>query len=192
MLSEQDLKPADILLSTGAASVSAAIRFGTGSRFSHASLYVGDGEIIEAIGEGVVRQSLDRAMRDDTFVCVYRRIRMSDAQAGQVIRYASMQIGKPYDQSGAIGAGVTSGRGILLSVFAGVILPTVAGIGTGMALAADLMNRWDPERSFFCSELVALAFDKAGVSLGRGAASSTPEDVASAHVLNLIGTLKGE
>lgn len=192
MLSEQDLKPADILLSTGTASVSAAIRFGTGSRFSHASLYVGNGEIIEAIGEGVVRQSLIRAMRDDTLVCVYRRIGMSEGQAGQVIRYASMQIGKSYDQSGAIGAGVTSGRGFLLSVFAGAILPTVAGIGTGMAVAADLMNRWDPERSFFCSELVALAFDNAGVSLGRGAASSTPEDVASAHVLNLIGTLKGE
>lgn len=191
MLTESDLRPADILLSTGDASVSGAIRFGTGSRFSHASLYSGNGEIIEAIGEGVVRQSLDRAMRDDTLVCVYRRIRMSDAQAQQVLRYASSQVGKPYDEAGAIGAGVTSGRGIMLSVFAGVLMP-ITRVGTVIAIGADLINRWNPERSFFCSELVALAFENAGVPLGSGAASTTPQDVASAHVLNFVGTLKGE
>lgn len=204
MLTESDLKPADILLSTGDAKVSAAIRIGTGSRYSHASLYAGNGEIIEAIGEGVVRQSLGRAMRDDTLVCVYRRMRMSDAQAQQVLRYASSQIGKAYDETGAIGAGVTSGRGaLMLTVFAGsmmrVPVPIVgaaAALGTaaftGFALGADLMNRWNPERSFFCSELVALAFEKANVPLGSGAASTTPQDVASAHVLNFIGTLKGD
>ena len=85
MLTENDLRPADILLSTGDATVSAVIRAGTGSRFSHASIYVGGGEIIEAIDPGVVRQSLARAMSDDTLVCVYRRLRMSDAQAQQVI-----------------------------------------------------------------------------------------------------------
>lgn len=202
MLTESDLKPADILLSTGNAKVSSVIRFGTGSRYSHASLYAGNGEIIEAIGEGVLRQSLTRAMRDDTLVCAYRRVRMSDAQAQQVIRYAASQVGKPYDEAGAIGAGVTSGRGgMMLTVFAGSMMrvPVVgpaAAVGTaafaGFALGADLMNRWNPERSFFCSELVALAFENAGVPLGSGAASTTPEDVASAHVLNFIGTLKGE
>ncbi len=191
MLTVNDLRPADILLSTGDAAASSAIRFGTGSRFSHAALYAGNGEIIEAIGEGVVRQSLARAMRDDTLVCVYWRIGMSDAQAGQAIRYATVQIGKPYDELGAVGAGVTSGRGFVLSVFAGAINP-IAALGVNVAIAADVINRLNPERTFFCSELVALAFEKAGVPLGRGAASTTPQDVASAHVLNLIGTLKGE
>jgi cell wall-associated NlpC family hydrolase len=191
MLTEKDLRLADILLSTGDAKVSSVIRHGTGSRFSHTALYAGNGEIIEAIGEGVVRQSLTRAMRDDTLVCAYRRLRMSDAQAGQVIRYATMQIGKSYDELGAVGAGVTSGRGFVLSVFAGAILP-IAALGASVALAGDLINRLNPDRTFYCSELVALAFEKAGVPLGSGAASTTPEDVASAHVLNLIGTLKGE
>lgn len=191
MLSQSDLRPGDILLSTGSATVSGVIRAGTGSRFSHAALYVGNGEIIEAIGEGVVRQSLDRAMRDDTLVCVYRRIQMSDAQAQQVIRYASAQVGKPYDEAGAAGAGVTSGRGAVISVFAGALMPVVGSAGVAYALGADLMNRWNPERSFFCSELVALAFDRANVPLGSGAASTTPADISSAHVLNFIGNLKG-
>ena len=190
MITQRDLRPADILLSTSGATVSRVIRFGTGSRFSHAAVYVGDGEIIEAIGEGVVRQSLSRAMQDDTLVCAYRRIRMSDAQAQQVIRYASAQVGKPYDEAGAAGAGVTSGRGLLLSVFAGWLVP-ISGLAVVSALGADAINRLNPERRFFCSELVALAFKEASVPLGRGAASSTPADISSAHVLNFVGDLKG-
>jgi hypothetical protein len=77
----------------------------------------------------------------------------------------------------------------LLSVFAGAVLPLTL-LATGAALAADAINRINPEGSFFCSELVALAFEDAGASLGSGAASTTPGDLQSAHVLNLIGNLK--
>lgn len=182
-----ELRPADILLSTGDAAVSAVIRVGTASRFSHSALYAGNSEIIEAIGQGVVRQPLARAISDDTLVAVYRRIRMADEQATRVVRYASMQIGKPYDQAGAIGAGVTSKTGLVLVVFGGAL----GFAATGAGLGADIMNRLNPERSFFCSELVALAFENAGVSLGSGAASSTPADISSAHLLNLVGYLKG-
>jgi uncharacterized protein YycO len=187
MLTVNDLRPADILLSTGDATVSAAIRAGTGSRFSHASIYVGDSEIIEAIDPGVVRQSLARAMSDDTLVCVYRRIRMSDAQARQVIRYATTQVGKSYDVAGAVGAGASSGRGLVIRVFAGAMMPVV---GTALA-AADAINQFNPDRSFFCSELVAMAFAEAGVPIGGGGASTTPGEIESAHVLNLVGNLKG-
>jgi hypothetical protein len=78
---------------------------------------------------------------------------------------------------------VTSPSGFLLSVFVSPII-TVAGV------AADVINRSDPEAKFYCSELVALSFDRAGVSLGSGAASSTPEDLGRSHNLTLIGTLK--
>lgn len=191
MLIESDLRPADILLSTGDATVSAVIRGGTGSRFSHAALYVGGGEIIEAIGEGVVRQSLSRAMSDDTLVCVYRRLRMSDAQAQQVIRYASMQVGKAYDAAGAAGAGASSGRGFLITVFAAAVVPVVGQLAQSALGAADAINQINPSRSFFCSELVAMAYAEAGVPLGGGGASTTPGEIESAHVLNLIGNLKG-
>jgi len=188
VITKNDLSVSDILLSTGSAGVSAAIRAGSGSRFSHTALYVGNGEIIEAIGQGVVRQPLARAMSDDTLVSVYRRIRMSTAQANMVVRYAAMQIGKPYDSAGAAGAGATSfGRGGFITLFVSSIIPIV---GYGL-IAADINNRLNPEASFFCSELVALAFDHANVSLGSGAASTTPGDISSAHVLNFIGNLKG-
>ncbi|MCB1745688.1 MAG: hypothetical protein H6977_14715 [Gammaproteobacteria bacterium] len=189
-MNTEDLKVADILLSTGEAKQSKAIRIGTGSPYSHAALYVGDGYIVEAIGIGVVRQSLERAMSDDVLVAVYRRINMSAAQAGQVVRYVKRQVGKDYDAAGAIGAGVTSPRGFIISVFAGSLIPLAGPTLVGSALSADVMNRLNPEKKFFCSELVALAFEHAGVPLVSGGASATPADLSSAHVLNHVGTLK--
>lgn len=191
MLSDRDLRPADILLSTGDAAVSAVIRAGSGSRFSHAALYIGGGEIIEAIGEGVVRQSLARAMGDDTLVSVYRRLRMSDAQAQQIIRYASTQVGRPYDAAGAAGAGSGSGRGFMITVLAAAIVPGLGSLTQSALVTADAINQHNPGRSFFCSELVAMAYAEAGVPIGSGGASTTPGEIESAHVLNLVGNLKG-
>ncbi|MCP5418961.1 MAG: hypothetical protein H6970_00520 [Gammaproteobacteria bacterium] len=183
MLQISDLQPADILLSTGDAKVSKVIRVGTISRYSHASLFIGNGQIIEALGVGVIQQSLTDAMSDDTLVAVYRRVRMTPEQAQEVIRYAKRQIGKKYDYSGAAGAGITSGPGIVMGT---LISPLVVVVGIG----ADLYNRHNPEAAFFCSELVALAFDKAGVPLGTGGPSSTPKDLSVSHVLSYLGDLK--
>lgn len=188
MLTISDLKPADILLSTGEAKASKVIRGGTMSRYSHAALYIGKSQIIEAIGSGVTLQSLEDAMSDDTLVSVYRRLRMSDEQGLQVIRYAKEQIGKKYDYVGAFGGGVTSGSGFLIGIF---LSPIVVGrIVVGAGVAADLYNRLNPEAAFYCSELVAIAFEKAAVPLGSGAASTTPADISRSHVLNYIGDLK--
>lgn len=183
MLNESDLQVADILLSTGDAVVSSVIRAATGSNYSHASLYIGNGNIIEAVGDGVQLKTLTRAMSDDSFVSVYRRIRMSSAQGQVVVNYARRQIGKPYDSAGAAGGGLTSGRGIVIGIFLGPVL-------SNLGLAADLRNRNNPEAAFYCSELVALAFANAGVPLGSGAASTTPEDINRSHLLNYIGDLK--
>lgn len=178
-----DLQLADILLSTGSAAASVVIRAGTVSRYSHAALYIGNGQIIEAIGHGVTRQGIRDAMADDTLVSVYRRIQMSQGQAQQVVRYARQHVGKDYDYAGAAGAGITSPSGFVFGLFLSPIV-VVGGV------AADLYNRANPEASFYCSELVALAFESANVSLGSGAASSTPADLSRSHVLNYVGDLK--
>lgn len=183
MLTVNELKPADILLSTGIATASVIIRGSTVSRYSHAALYADNGQIIEAIGSGVTLQSLEDAMSDDTLVSVYRRLQMSDEQGLQVIRYAKQQVGKHYDYSGAMGGGMTSGSGFVIGVFLGPIV-----LASGMS--ADLYNRFNPEAAFYCSELVALAFEKASVPLGSGASSTTPADISRSHVLNYIGDLK--
>lgn len=185
MIATSDLRPADILLSTGEAVASFVIREATVSRFSHSALYIGDGQIVEAIGSGVTLQTLRAAMRDDTLVSVYRHLHMAPEQAQQVVRYVRQHVGKLYDWGGAVGGGVTSGSGFIVSLFLGPIV-------TSAGLAADLYNRANPEASFYCSELVALAFESAQLSLGGGAASSTPADLSRSHVLNYLGDLKHE
>ncbi len=185
MVTKTELKSGDILLSTGSSGTSAAIRIGTGSRYSHAALYVGDGQVIEAVGSGVSKKGLEQATSDDTVVSVYRRIQMSDAQAIQVARYANEQIGKKYDHAGAVGSSSGGVPGMVLGVFLSPIVP--AGIA-----AADLYNTKNPEARFFCSELVALAFERAGVPLGSGSASTTPQDIAKSHDLNYVGELELE
>lgn len=183
MLSESDLQIADILLSTGSATVSRVIRGATGSNYSHAAIYIGNGNIIEAVGDGVQLKSLKRAMTDDSLVSVYRHSNLSSGQGQKAVAYARLQVGKPYDSAGAAGGGLTSGRGIVIAVFLG---PLLAGIG----FAADIRNRNNPEAAFYCSELVALSFAHAGVSLGSGAASTTPEDIKKSRQTNYIGELK--
>lgn len=122
-------------------------------------------------------------MGDDTLVSVYRRQPISPAQASMVVRYARQQIGKRYDVSGAIGGGATSTSGSVISVFLGPIA-TVGGRG------ADAINRINPERSFYCSELVALAFKHANVPLVKDPVSATPYDISHSHVLKYVGVLK--
>ena len=183
MISPGDLQPADILLSTGEAVVSVFIRGATVSRFSHSALYIGQGQIVEAIGSGVTLQSLREAMSDDTLVSVYRRLHMAPEQAQQVVRYVRQHVGKLYDWGGAMGGAVTSGSGFVLSLF-------LSPIVTGAGIAADLYNRANPDAAFYCSELVALAFESARLSLGNNAHSSLPADISRSHVLNYVGDLK--
>ena len=178
-----DLQTADILLSTGDALASAAIRIHTMSRYSHASLYIGGGQVIEAIGSGVTLQSVPQAVKDDRLVSVYRRLHITPGQANMVVRYARQQIGKDYDLSGALGSGARTAGGSMVGIF----LSPIVAIG----LAADLYNRANPEAAFFCSELVTLAFENAALPLDIGGASATPEDIRRSHVLNYVGDLKG-
>lgn len=178
------LRPADILLSTGDSAVSTVIRTGSASRYSHAALYVGNGRLVEAIGQGVIEQSLAHAMSDDTLVAVFRRNPLSSSQAASVIRYARRQVGKSYDASGAAGAGGSTLSGSLISFLINPALSSALAV-------ADGINMINSESSFYCSELVTQAYANASVPLVRVAASTTPGQVGSSRHVVLIGKLKG-
>jgi uncharacterized protein YycO len=55
----------DILVSTTPALSSAAIRIGAGADVSHARLYIGAGQVVEAVGEGVVLAQLENVVAHD-------------------------------------------------------------------------------------------------------------------------------
>lgn len=121
-----------LLFSTSGHPMSAAIRVGTWSDWSHVAIIDGD-EVIEATAPAGVRRfpvvrSINHAKRGAIVELPCR-----DPQA--VIAAAASQIGKPYDYTAILGLG--------------------------------LRRDWQEEDAWFCSELVAWAFQHAGEPLFR-------------------------
>lgn len=121
-----------LLFSTSGHPMSAAIRLGTWSDWSHVAIIDGD-EVIEATAPAGVRrfpvvQAINHAKRGAVVELPCR-----DPRA--VIAAAESQLGKPYDFTAIVGLG--------------------------------LHRDWQEDDRWFCSELVAWAFEKAGEPLFR-------------------------
>jgi cell wall-associated NlpC family hydrolase len=176
------LLPADILVSTTSAFVSGAIRKLTGSNISHASVYTGTGQVIEAIGEGVVKRPLDTAVAEATLAVAFRRRDMTAGGAEQVISFVESKVGKKYDYVGVAGAGIARNKWVCISF--GLLTCYVAKRGV---LSSG--------NKFYCSELVLEAYDQANMPLVSGRTdTSTPEDIVQAylsHLIEYVGHLVG-
>jgi uncharacterized protein YycO len=161
------LQAADILVSTTRAAVSGVIRAGTDSEVSHAALYDGYGEVIEAIGKGVTSHKIDVAIADDALVVAYRSPNITDEKAARIIDYATHQIGKPYGVAGAL-------------------------LSTDKILCRVLGPR---PASFFCSQLVFEAYRRGGLPLTTAPSQCvTPADAAiiAQSQLTYVGHLLGD
>ncbi len=163
------LKNADIIVSTTGAAASVVIRTGTSSAVSHAMLYTGDGNVIEAVGQGVRSVPLSVAFHGASLAVAYRMTTLSHDEAIQVVNFALRQRGKAYDYTGAAGAGVA--RNNFACAAAGLIICVVAK--SGLASASN---------KFFCSQLVLAAFASANHPLSAQApATSVPNDIPLAY-----------
>ena len=150
----------DLIVSTTREVPSWLIRVGARSPVSHASLYVGDGMVVEAIGEGVVLRPIETAVADASLAVALRQPTLTPEQALRVRDYAGQQIGKPYNWVGVIRqAGFQLDRLAFCSGKSGDeytrCVQWVGKVNLGVA---------DNDR-FFCSELVLKAYEAAGVPL---------------------------
>ncbi len=181
-VAQDSLLPADIIVSTTAARVSGAIRKITGSVVSHASVYIGNGELIEAIGEGVIRRTLDIAIAQATLAVALRRRGITDGAADQVVRFAESNVGKKYDYAGLAGAGAKSH-------------PGVACLISPLGCYAALHGAFSSSNKFYCSELVLEAFRQADLPIiDDRSDTSVPDDIVQAfysHQLDFVGHLVG-
>ena len=179
------LSRADLIVSTTNAAVSRAIRSVSGSVVSHAMIYSGDGFVIEAVGEGVVRRELSVAIADATLAVAFRHVRMTNAAAQSVVQFAANQIGRSYDVTGILGqAGYQLDRWYLCNV---------RGV-RNCDQRAQRNNLWMSNSGrFFFSELVAEAYRRAGVPLVNGRSDSvSPQRIVEATTtgdLSYVGHL---
>jgi cell wall-associated NlpC family hydrolase len=183
------LQPADVIVSTTDAAISTGIRSATGSTVSHAALYAGGGYIIEAIGEGVVKRPHFKALEEDILAIAYRRVGITTDKAKEVVSYAERYIGRPYDKLGAVGSGTKSSRGGAIYMGIKIISPAAGGVlGDRVKNNASDGNK---DNAFFCSELVAWAFELAGIPISDLPASYTnPMGVMRSSKLQFLGDLE--
>jgi hypothetical protein len=184
------LRPADIIVSTTDASVSAVIRAGIGSSVSHSMIYVGGGFVVEAIEIGVTRRPIADAIEHASLAIALRRRNLTEEQRRAVVEQANQFATRmiPYDVVGAAGSGTNTRRGGLLAALGCGISLGFCGAGT-----AGVVNNARPEnadRAFFCSELVARVFELAGAPILEGAPSfTTPRHIRVANTLLYLGKL---
>jgi uncharacterized protein YycO len=185
-----NLRVADIIVSTTNATISGAIRNAIGADISHAGLFTQPNFVIEAIGDGVKEHTYDEAYREATLAIALRRRNMTEDLKNSVVAHARRFAGLPYDGVGAAGSGMTTNRGALLGIGGCFISPL--GCAIGQAEIYNNARDANKDTKFFCSELVARAFELAGVPISDHAATYTnPRAIRVSSYLMYVGHLIG-
>lgn len=97
------LQIGDIILTTARADIlSGGIRLGSRGEISHAMLYVNTGEVVEAVGEGVVLNTLEAAIGHASTAIAFRVPGLSDADRQGIQQHAAGYLGRPYSVLGAL------------------------------------------------------------------------------------------
>lgn len=152
------LEIGDIILSTTGNAGSDIIRAGSGAEVSHAMLYVGQGgQVIEAIPGGVQLRPLAEAVADARLAVAFRVPGLNDTEKRQVADAAARYLDRGFNYGGLIRCG-----GYLIDRRACDVLSGVPADSCRRFVGLiDLGDNTDSE-NFFCSQLVAQAFQDAG------------------------------
>lgn len=101
ILNMDKLKAGDIILTAQVGVVSKAVRLATGSNFSHAILYLGDGSFIHSDRQGVHSNNIQRILFEkEEHVEVYRLL--DDSYVAKACMFARSKIGTSYSVKEAV------------------------------------------------------------------------------------------
>ncbi|MFN4329445.1 MAG: YiiX/YebB-like N1pC/P60 family cysteine hydrolase [Limnobacter sp.] len=157
MTTQATCQAGDILVTASASLNSTAIQNGTCTTVSHAVLMIDHINAVEAVPEGVIPSNLSKSLRESSKVILLRHKHMTHAQGTRIAQYALKQVGKPYDTLGAARAGANSGcSGAFKYTAPGMLITLVDELSKSQS---------GHETSFFCSELVAMAYRSVGLAL---------------------------
>jgi cell wall-associated NlpC family hydrolase len=177
LVSVEALQPGDILLSSIASMRSLSIRLGTLSPVSHAILYLGDGEIAEAVGSGVRTRTLAEVIAEEEMVVAFRVPGVNAEHAARLRKWSLSKVGTPYNTTGVLLSApfVLNRRLCELPLVPSPIRDfCVSGLAT-IQLGASRNDR------FFCSQFVIEAYNQAGLPITR----ADPRWVSPADLLHM-------
>lgn len=172
-----NLLPGDILLTSEPTLRSAGIQLMTLAPVSHAAVYVGNGQVVEAIGSGVRVRTLEKLMQEEAVALALRYPDLSAAQ-GQAVRLAALaKVGRSFNYVGvALHVPFSINRRLceLPLIPSAVRDACVRGIGGIHHLVTS-------RRALFCSQLVLQSYRQAGVPI----TSADPRLISPADILHM-------
>jgi cell wall-associated NlpC family hydrolase len=170
----EELLAGDILLSADPGLASAGIRLLTTSPVSHAAIYVGNGEVAEALRGGVRLRSIDRVLKEETVVAAFRHPLLDEAHAQRMSEFAREQVGKPYDFVGVV---MHAPFALQRRVCELPGVPTLLREACLSTLATLQLIHGGDDR-FFCSQFVLESYRAVGLPITRAHPHwVSPEDI---------------
>lgn len=174
LIGAEALRPGDILLTAGNGFASVGIQVLTLAPVSHAALYVGDGQVIEAVGEGVRTRSIDAVLQEEAMVVAFRHPGTTPEAAALMRGFAEDKLGSRY---GYLGVVLHAPFAVERRVCE---LPLVPGLVRDFCLrgVALVQLGTGSDDRFFCSQLVLEAYRHAGVPITTARAHwMSPADI---------------
>ena len=177
LIAASALEPGDILLSSVATLQSVGIQLATFAPVSHALVYLGDGAVAEAVGEGVRVRTVDAVLDSERMVVAFRDPQLTPEQAVLLRQWSLAQVGTRYNTVGVLLSApfVLNRRICELPLVPGPVRDAcVRGFAT-VQLGASSNDR------FFCSQFVLEAYRHAGAPLS----DADPHWVSPADLLHM-------
>ncbi|MET0312117.1 MAG: YaeF family permuted papain-like enzyme [Burkholderiaceae bacterium] len=171
------LKPGDILLTSASSIMSVGIQVLTLAPVSHAAVYLGEGQVAEAVGGGVQSRSLEKVLADESIVVAFRHPKADAATTEKVREFAVQKIGTKYNQLGVVlhAPFAIERRLCELPLIPGPIREFCTRGVAAVQLGASSNDR------FFCSQFVLEAYRQAGLPI----TSADPRWVSPADILHM-------
>lgn len=171
------LQAGDILLTSMPSFRSAAIQLMTFAPVSHVAVYIGERQVVEAVGSGVRVRGIDELLQEETVVLALRYPGLSAAQARSIKEYALEKSGAGFNY-----LGVT--LHVPLSISRRLCeLPLVPSLLRDACIRSmGLINQMAAsEGRLFCSQLVLQAYRHAEVPI----TDADPRLISPADILHM-------
>ncbi|OGB24703.1 MAG: distant relative of cell wall-associated hydrolase [Burkholderiales bacterium RIFCSPLOWO2_02_FULL_57_36] len=171
------LRPGDILLSATNGITSAGIRLITLAPVSHASLYIGDGQVVEAVGKGVRQRTIAEVLGEEDVVVAFRHPHFLPAHHEKLRAFALEKVGRPYDHVGIVLQAPFALERRLCEL---PLIPDAVRNACLQGIAAIQLGTYDND-GFFCSQLVLESYKQAGLPI----TDANPRWISPADILHM-------
>lgn len=171
------LQPGDILLSSMPGLAAVGIKLMTFAPVSHAAVYVGDGQVVEAVRSGVRVRTIAEVLAEETWVLALRYPDLTREHADRIRDYALDNVGAGFNFTGVtLHIPFSIGRRACELPLLPLAMrdACIRGMGLIPQIAAG-------DDRLFCSQLVLQAYRHAGVPI----TDADPRLISPADILHM-------